>query len=191
MTRGDLHKTAAGLSYLRGLLMVPLGVVLVLSALANWNVGPLRQDWAIPLAVAIAGVAYLAIGRFYGEHYGRMRPSAGQHSKDMRAVAAAVAVVLGGALLLRSSADWSLDLPVNAIAVAFAAGMLISYAAGPGIRPHHLAIWGALLVAGAVPLWDGPDPSNVGLVMAGAAVTVSGALDHLLLVRTFGGPRSA
>jgi hypothetical protein len=191
MTRGDLHKTAAGLSYLRGLLMVPLGVVLVLSALANWNVGPLRQDWAIPLAVAIAGVAYLAIGRFYGEHYGRMRPSAGQHSRDMRAVAAAVAVVLGGALLLRSSADWSLDLPVNAVAVAFAAGMLISYAAGPGIRPHHLAIWGALLVAGAVPLWDGPDPSNVGLVMAGAAVTVSGALDHLLLVRTFGGPRSA
>jgi hypothetical protein len=191
MTRGDLHKTAAGLSYLRGLLMVPLGVVLVLSALANWNVGPLRQDWAIPLAVAIAGVAYLAIGRFYGEHYGRMRPSAGQHSRDMRAVAAAVAVVLGGALLLRSSADWSLDLPVNAIAVAFAAGMLISYAAGPGIRPHHLAIWGALLVAGAVPLWDGSDPSNIGLVMAGAAVTVSGALDHLLLVRTFGGPRSA
>jgi hypothetical protein len=191
MTRGDLHKTAAGLSYLRGLLMVPLGVVLVLSALANWNVGPLRQDWAIPLAVAIAGAAYLAIGRFYGEHYGRMRPSARQHSRDIRAVAAAVAVVLGGALLLRSSADWSLDLPVNAIAVAFAAGMLISYAAGPGIRPHHLAIWGALLVAGAVPLWDGPDPSNVGLVMAGAAVTVSGALDHLLLVRTFGGPRSA
>jgi hypothetical protein len=61
----------------------------------------------------------------------------------------------------------------------------------PGSRTHHLAIWGALLIAGAVPLWDGPDPSNVGLVMAGVAVTTSGALDHLLLVRTFGGPRSA
>jgi hypothetical protein len=191
MRQGDLRKTAAGLSYLRGLRLVPLGVVLILSALANWNVGPLSQDWVIPLVVAIAGVACLAIGRFYGEHYGRVRPSARQESRDMRAAVAAPAVILGGALLLRSQADWSLDLPVNALAVAFAVGMLIFYAAGPGIRTHHLAIWGALLIAGAVPLWDGPDPSNVGLVMAGVAVTMSGALDHLVLVRTFGGPRSA
>ena len=181
----------AGLSYLRGLLLIPLGVVLILSALANESVGPFRHDWAFPLALGLAALACMPIARFYREHYGRMSPSARQQAREAVALAAAVAVMLFGALLLRSRADWSLDLPVNAIAVAFAAVMLVSYAAGPGIRPHHLAIWGTLFVAGAVPLWDGGDPSNAGLVMAGVAVIASGALDHRLLVRTFGGPRGA
>jgi hypothetical protein len=191
MRRNDLQRTTAGLSYLRGLLLVPAGLVLILSALANSNVGPLRDDWAFLLGLGIAGLACLPIARFYREHYGRMSPSARQQARDTMAFAAAPAVMFGGALLLRSRAEWSLDLPVNAIAVAFAGVMLISYAAGAGIRAHHIAIWGGLLVAGGVPLWDGPDPSNAGLVMAGVAVIASGALDHLLLVRTFGSPRDA
>ena len=35
--------------------------------------------------------------------------------------------MLGGSSLLRSHAGWSLDLPVNAIAVTFAVLMLITY----------------------------------------------------------------
>ena len=54
------------------------------------------------------------------------------------------------------------------------------------LRPHHVVIWGSLFIAGALPVWTGDDPSNVGLVMCGAAVMVNGVFDHLALVRTFG-----
>jgi hypothetical protein len=96
--------------------------------------------------------------------------------------------MVGGSLLLRSRADWSLDLPVNPIAVTFAIIMLISYAIGVGLRRHHVVIWGALLVAGAVPLWTGSDPSNIGLLLAGVALMVDGVFDHRLFVQTFGSP---
>jgi hypothetical protein len=99
------------------------------------------------------------------------------------------AVFVGGALLLRSRAGWSLDLPVNAIAVSFALFMLITYAIGVGLKAHHVIIWGALLVAGAMPVWNGADPSNIGLVLAGVAVMVSGVFDHRLFVHTFGSPK--
>ena len=49
-----------------------------------------------------------------------------------------------------------------------------------------MLIWGSLLVAGLLPVWDGADPGNVGLVLAGVAVIVNGVFDHLVLVRSFG-----
>ena len=64
--------------------------------------------------------------------------------------------------------------------------MLVYYAITVGLSAHHLVIWGAVLVAGLLPVWDGADPSNVGLVIAGAAAMVAGVFDHRLLVRTFG-----
>jgi hypothetical protein len=70
--------------------------------------------------------------------------------------------------------------------MAFAAGMLISYGLGVGLKPHHIVIWGALLVVGAIPVWDGVDSANAGLALAGVSVIVSGILDHRLFIRTFG-----
>ena len=96
-----------------------------------------------------------------------------------------MAVTIGGSLLLRSQADWSLDLPVNATAVSFALVMLISYAIGVGLRAHHVIIWGALLLVGALPVRNGADPSKIGLVLAGMAVMVGGIFDHRLFARTF------
>ena len=66
--------------------------------------------------------------------------------------------------------------------------MLLTYAIGVGLKAHHVVIWGALLLAGALPVWTGADPSNIGLVMAGVAVMLSGIFDHRLFVRTFGSP---
>ena len=97
-------------------------------------------------------------------------------------------VVLGGSLLLRSRAGWSLDLPVNPIAVTFAMVMLAAYAIGGVLRPHHGIVYGALFVAGALPVWHGGDPSNVALVLCGSAVIVCGLLDHLAFTRTFPAP---
>ena len=67
--------------------------------------------------------------------------------------------------------------------------MLAAYAIGEVLRPHHLAVYGSLLVAGALPVWGGEDPSNVGLVMCGACVIACGVLDHVAFARTF--PRPA
>ena len=186
MQLGNLKAAAANYSYLRGLFAVPVGVVLILAALANWQVGPLRQTWAFFVAVVVAGAACLPIARYYRENYGRYRPSTRQQVRGAVAVVIGAAVVYGGSLLLRSRAGWSLDLPVNAIAVSFALFMLITYAIGVGLKAHHVIIWGALLVAGALPVWHGADPSNIGLVLAGVAVMVSGVLDHRLFVHTFG-----
>ena len=91
-------------------------------------------------------------------------------------------------MLLRSQASWSLDLPDNATAVTLSAAILLSYAAGRVLKAHHLTIWGAVLVTGAIPLWDGPDPSNIGLAIVGVGLMLNGVFDHLLFVRTFGTP---
>jgi hypothetical protein len=168
------------------LFAVPAGVLLILAALVNWGVGPL---WAFPVAAVVAGAAYLLIARYYRENYGRFRPSARQQVRGAVAVVIGAAVFGGSLLLLRSRAGWSLDLPVNAIAISFALFTLISYAIGVGLKAHHVIIWGALLVVGAVPVWNGADPGNIGLVLAGVAVMVSGVFDHRLFVHTFGSPK--
>ena len=189
MQRGNLEKAAANYSYLRGLFAIPAGVLLILAALANWQVGPLRPTWAFPVAAVAVGAACLPIARYYRENYGRFSPSARQQVRLAVAVVIGAAVGFGGSLLLRSRAGWSLDLPVNAIAVSFALFMPITYAIGVGLKAHHVIIWGALLVVGAVPVWNGADPSNIGLVLAGVAVMVSGVFDHRLFVHTFGSAR--
>ena len=79
---------------------------------------------------------------------------------------------------------------MNAVAVCFALVMLVTYAIGIGLRTYHVVIWGTVLVAGALPVWDGPDPSNIGLLLAGAGVVLTGVFDHRLFVQTFG-PRRA
>lgn len=190
MERRDLESAAANYSYLRGLLYIPLGLMFVVAALGNWSVWPLSHTWVF-LAVALAlGAAALLITNHYNEHYGRLSPSTRQHVRGAVAVAIGLAVIVGGSLLMRSTVDWSLDLPVNATAATFAVVMLVSYAIGVGLKAHHVIIFGALLVAGALPVWNGSDPSNIGLVMAGVAIMVDGVFDHRLFVRTFGSSKS-
>ena len=75
MERKTLESTAASYSYLRGLLWIPLGILLIVAALGNWEWGPLRHAWVFVACVLAAGVAGLAITRYYGEHYGRVTPS--------------------------------------------------------------------------------------------------------------------
>ena len=189
MRRGNLEMAAANYSYLRGLLFIPVGALCILAALGNWEVGPLRHAWAFLVAALAIGVGYVAISGYYNEKYGRLSPSTRQQARAGIAVAIGVAVMFVGSLLMRSRADWSLDLPVNAIAVSFALVMLVSYAIGVGLKAHHVIIWGTLLVAGALPVWSGADPSNIGLVLAGVALIASGVFDHRLFVHTFGPPK--
>ena len=189
MERKQLERTAATYAHLRGALAIPAGLLFIVAALGNWRVGPFRHDWVFLACLLAIGGAYVLVARAYQRHYGRVSPSAEQQVRGAVVLALGVAVVFGGSLLLRSRAGFSLDLPVNPIAVTFAVMMLAAYAIGGALRPHHGAVYGALLVAGALPVWGGEDPSNVGLVLCGAAVITCGALDHLAFTRMFG-PRA-
>jgi hypothetical protein len=186
MDRNTLESAATDNTYLRGLLAVPLALLFLLAALGNWGVGPFRNSWVFLAVVAVLGAAYLLVSRYYNETYGRSTPSARQQQRLLIATLVSVVIMIGVSTLLRSRAPWSLDLPVNPIAVAFALVLLVSFVAGGGVKLHHAIILGILAIAGLLPVWHGSDPSNIGLVMAGAAVLLIGILDHVLLVRTLG-----
>lgn len=178
-----LRDAALTYPYLRGLVTVPAGALFVVAALGNWSWGPFAHAWAFMVAVGVLAGAALGAHWHYGEHFGRVTPSRAQQLRSGIAATVGIGAMVLGCLLLRSRASWSLDLPVNEIPATFAALMLVYYAAVMGIRRHHLVVWGSLLVAGALPVWNGADPSNVGLVLCGVALAVNGVLDHLLLLR--------
>lgn len=188
MERTTLEAAAANYTYLRGLFFIPLGVLPIVSALGNAGWGPLRETWVFLVVLVCIAIACLPINSFYNKHYGTLRASNRQQARAAGAVVLAAAVVVGGSLLLRSRASWSLDLPVNATAVTLSLVILLSYAVGRVLKAHHVIIWGAVLVVGAIPWWDGADPSNIGLAIVGVALMVNGVCDHLLFVRTFGAP---
>jgi hypothetical protein len=160
--------------------------VAVLSALGNWEWGPLRHAWVFLAGVVVLGLAGLLINRYYEENFGRITLSARQQRRAGVALVVTGPLVFGASLLLRSRAGWSLDLPVNPIAASLGLLMLALYAAGGVLRTHHLIIFGSMLVAGLLPVWNGADPSNIGLFLFGVAIVATGILDHRLLVRSFG-----
>lgn len=186
MERKKLESAAPSYYFLRGLFGIPLGLLPIVAALGNWEWGPFRHAWFFIAAVLVLAAACLPINRFYDVHYGRVRPSARQQVRTTIVMAVVAPLSIGLSLLLRSEAGWSLDLPVNATATSFALLLLAGYAAYTVLRPHHLIILGSLVAAGLLPVWNGADPSNIGLAMTGVAIMVSGLFDHRELVRTFG-----
>ena len=190
MDRKSLENAAQDYVNLRGLLALPLGGLIVVAALSNWEWGPFGSSWVFLAFGALTFAGVVLITRMYNERYGRVTASTEQQVRAGVATIGVVAVTLAGSSVLRSELSWSLDLPVNGLAASLAAGFLAYYAATIGIRAHHAAIWGALLVAALLPVWGGlsvEDTSNAGLVLVGVASMISGVLDHRLLARSFGG----
>ena len=130
MDTTQLRSAAAEHRYLRGLIQVPVGLLFIAAALGNEHWGPLDNDWVfIAVMVLLAGVAW-AINRFYDEHYGRVTPAADREAKAVGLALLGAGLLFGLALLLRSRADWSLDLPVNPIPGVFGLLMLAYSASG-------------------------------------------------------------
>ena len=190
MERHELQSAVAENSHLRGLYAVPLAGLMLLSALGNWEVGPLREAWVFVVCVLLIAAPCLPLARYYNEHYGRVTPSKRQQLRAALSVAVCVPAMIGGSLLLSSTASWSLDLPVNPTAIGFALVMLVTYGTSVGLKAHHRIICGTLAVIGLIPIWANEGMSgNAGLVLAAVAVAAAGILDHRLLVRTFGPSR--
>jgi hypothetical protein len=187
MEREQLESLAAGNHYLRGLLAVPVALVLMSSALGNMEWGVFRHFWVVPACWAASAALYAVLLRWYNEAYGRAVPKMGV--RGAVGVVAAVVVMGGGPALVQI-----LDLPLNGIALAWAVVALVYYQRVVGVRPHHVAIWGAVLVVALIPVWGDPrttNTSNVGMLLVALAAVLTGIFDHRLLVRTFGPPLEA
>lgn len=185
MDRKDLESATVEATYLRGLLAVPIGLLFLATGLGNLRWGPLESTWAFVAVVAGIGALYVAIGRFYNDHYGRVAPL---HRRQVRDTVVS-AVTFGGALVAGPILDFRLDLPISLFCVLFGAAMLAWFAATAGLRTPHLVLWGGLVVGGLLPVWGGlADRVSVAWLPIGAATIAVGLFDHRALTRTFGAP---
>lgn len=184
MERARLESAAANYVALRGLLMIPTGIMMAVAAMSNVGWGPFRQIWVFWAAAAVSVAAALLILRHYNGTYGRITPST-----RTRVKAGIAAVVIAALTFGWLQTSWSLDLPVSGSAALFAMIIVIQYAAsGARLQPHQLIVSGVLLMAGLLPIWGDitrDNRLNLGMLLGGVAFVVIGILDHAALKRAF------
>lgn len=185
MERKSLESVAANYPYLQGLWAIPMGFSTIIVGISNLQRRPagLLMLGIIVGGMALTLVAYLLIARYYRHNYGEVTRTRGRRLREAVAVVAWVGVLFVGAnrFLL-----WSLDSPLCIYAAAFALATLVCYAILVGLRAHHIIIWGAVLLAGLLPIWGGlgVDRDAVAMFPLGVALIASGLLDQRLLVRS-------
>ena len=127
MERKHLEAAAAHVTYLRGLLAIPLGGLFIITGLGNLGWGPLVHPWVFVASLLVLGVAYLGISRYYNDHYGRVTRSNRQQLRyTLASLILFPAAMVGGPLL-----DFSFDLPISAFAAAFEPIARIAAGEGP------------------------------------------------------------
>jgi hypothetical protein len=186
MDRKALESAAANYPYLQGLWAIPMGFMLPLAGLTNLKSGP-SGLWLLGIfgsGVLLCGVASLFIASYYRDNYGKVTPTKSRYVRHVLAVVAWAAVLFVGA---NKYLLWSPDSPRCIYASAFALATLAYYAILVGLRPHHGVIWGAVLVAGLLPIWGGLGSNRDAWAMfpLGIALIASGLLDQRLLARAF------
>ena len=183
MERKELEAAAAHVTYLRGLLAIPIGMLFIITGLGNLGWGPLGNPLVFLGFLLVLGAAWLGINRYYNDHYGRVTHSRGRQLRyNLASLVLFAAGLVGGSYL-----DFRLDLPVSLFATTFALAMLAWFAICVRLRARHLIIWGALLVAGLLPVWEAmADKISVAWLPIGVATIAAGILDHWALVRAYG-----
>jgi hypothetical protein len=190
MDRKHLESTAASYPYLQGLWVIPLGFMIIFAGISNFEERP-----SVPLLIGIFAVFVAAsllavrlIERHYRNHHGEVTPSAASRRKNVIAFVAWVVVLFIGA---NRFLFWSPDSRYCVFAVAFALATLVYYAILTGPRVHHVAIWGAIAVAGLLPIWGGlgEDRDPVAMMILGAGLIASGLLDQRFLGRALDAAR--
>lgn len=186
MDRRQLESVAAEYPSLQGLWMIPLGIGMIVAGLSN------RQDRPTGIAalvlilggLGLAAATSLVIARYYREHYGSVTPTRDRLIRQGLALVAWIVVLFVGA---NQALFWSPDGPQCIFASAFALATLVYYAILTGLRPHHVVIWGAVFVAGLLPIWGGlgADRDALAMIPLGLAAMLSGLLDQRLLARSF------
>ena len=186
MERRQLEAAAANYPYLQGLWAIPLGFGTIVAGISNLQNRP-SEPVVLGIIIgglAIAGVALVLIGRYYRDHFGTVTPTRDRYIRQALAIVAWIAVLFIGA---NQALFWSPDGPQCIYASAFALATLAYYAILVGLRPHHVMIWGAVFVAGLLPIWGGlgADRDPLAMIPLGLLLMLSGVLDQRLLARSF------
>ena len=165
--------------------MIPLGIGMILAGLSNLQDRPTGIAALVLIlgGLGLAGATSLLIGRYYRDHYGSVRPTRDRTIRQALALVAWIVVLFIGA---NQALFWTPDGPRCIYASAFALATLTYYAILTGLRPHHLVIWGAVFVAGLLPVWGGlgADRDALAMIPLGLAAMLSGLLDQRILSRS-------
>lgn len=184
-----LEAAAANYPYLQGLWTIPLGIGIIVAGISNLQSRPTGIGAMVLIigGLTIAGAALLLISRYYREHYGSVTPTRGRTIRQVLALGAWIVVLFVGA---NQALFWSPDGPQCIYASAFALATLAYYAILVGLRPHHIVVWGAVFVAGLLPIWGGlgVDRDPLAMIALGPVMMLSGLLDQRVLARSFAVP---
>jgi drug/metabolite transporter (DMT)-like permease len=189
MERRHLESAAADYPYLQGLWTIPLGIGIIVAGISNLQSRPTGIG-AIALilgGLGLAGGVSLLIARYYRDHYGSVTPTRDRVIRQAIAIGAWIVVLFVGA---NEALFWSPDGPQCIYVSAFALATLAYYAILVGLRPHHLVIWGAVFVAGLLPIWGGlgVDRDALAMIPLGLVTIASGLLDQRVLARSLAVP---
>jgi hypothetical protein len=177
---------SVGVEYhaLRGLLLVPVGVVFIGAGLFNLPIGdePVSGDaWYFAGLLALAVVGWLLINNYYVTRFGRVDPSRATKAKTGVYTAVAAIAICGGITI-----DSQFHLPISVYGLCYATSMLAYYQLMVGLRRHHWAFLGGLAILCALPVWGRIDDTvSMTLIPMGVATIGIGLYDHSELVRSF------
>ena len=189
MDRMEIEAHADRVRYLRGLLLIPLGLCFLiqlglLNLPAAMGHGPGGGGAGAILVVLV--VLELVIRRYYRSRFGRASWIGPSGRSAVSHVGLPVLLVLGLLVDQRvhgeiaAAPGWMHHLSATTFGVSL--GMLLWLRGGR--RPDHAAVWGALLLMSVLPVWGWGhgDPTRLvtaqSFALIGAGLLVGGALDH-------------
>jgi hypothetical protein len=179
MRRDELTTAVAEVTYLRGLISVPLGGLFLLTGLGNLGWRPLASPWVFGPCLLLLLFAAWRIQTYYNDTYGRVRSS-----RRTQIAYGCASGAVGAALIGGSYADFKIDLPVSIFAMSFGLAMLVSFQLYIGLKQHQLIVWGALFALGLAPVWGSfDDRASVAWLPIGIATITAGLLDHRYLLQ--------
>lgn len=194
MRREELEAAVDRHAHLRGLLVVPWGIGLVILGLVSTWQSAQGQPPHLKTSAAFVVLALVAltVRRWYASRVGRATYRQGAR----HAVAAPLLLLLvfAGALLEQRLHGEFATVPswphhVSALTALSGLGMLVWHRLHVGPEPHHTWIWVGVLVLGCLPVWGFGmtlDPTTLvrsqAVMMLGGALVLSGVLDHGLLL---------
>lgn len=178
--------TAVGGRYytLRGLLLLPTGLILLAAGL--FNTPPIGDEpvsgsapWFV-VALVVAAVGYFAFNRYYVTNFGRVVPSRRTLVRITVYTILCAAVICVGIIL-----DLQLDVPMSFYGAAYGASLLVYYRMLDILRPYHLALLGGFTALALAPIWGGAhDKTSLVMIPMGLVTIAVGLCDHRDLVRS-------
>ncbi len=176
---------------LRGLLLLPTGLIFLAAGL--FNMPPIGAEPVSPaapwflLALALAMVGYYAVNRYYVATFGRVEPSRGTLVRILIYTVVGAAVICLG-ITLDMQHDWRVTLYGAAYAV-----VLLAYYRMLGVfRAYHLGILGGFAIVCLLPIWGGVQDKVTPVMIPMGLVTIAvGLFDHRDLLTSMRRARSA